>query len=76
MSVVDSFRSVGSCQLRLTKRDNCDQKGTIATREELDKLFPCWRCLLPSADSIANSLDPNQDQQIVGPDLDLNRLSL
>ena len=52
MSEVDSLRSVGSCQLRITKRDNCDQKGqlrpkrdncdqkgTIVTSEELDELF-------------------------------------
>ena len=29
-----------------------------------------------SADNLSNSLDPNQDRKIVGPDLDPNRLTL
>ena len=39
---------------------------------KLIKLFSCQRRLLLSADNFANSLDPDQDQHSVGPDLGPN----
>ena len=34
MSEVECLRSVGLCQLRLTKRDNGDQKGQLRPKRD------------------------------------------